>query len=121
MYTIYIYIYIYIRGGMARITQKGCVVLFPLWSLKKNILFLFLGGRGRADVNQQKQKIQSLNLISHISIMKTVTIIISLIANIKIEIVITAITKNDYLNNNSTNNNNNNNNNNNKSTNNINI
>ena len=53
--------------------------------------------------------------------MKTVTIIISLIANIKIEIVITAITKNDYLNNNSTNNNNNNNNNNNKSTNNINI
>ena len=102
---------------MAGITQKGCVPLFPLWSLKKKILFL--GGRGRADVNQQKQKIQSLNLISHISIMTTVTIIISLIANIKIAIVIIAITKNDYHNNNS--NNNNNNNNNKKSTDNINI
>ena len=39
---------------MAGITQKGCVPLFPLWSLKKKFLFLFLGGRGRADVNQQK-------------------------------------------------------------------
>ena len=39
---------------MAGITQKTCVVLFPLWSLKKNFMFLFLGGGGRADVNQQK-------------------------------------------------------------------
>ena len=39
---------------MAEITQKSCVALFPLWSLKKKILFLFSGGRGRADVNQQK-------------------------------------------------------------------
>ena len=39
---------------MAGITQKSCVALFSLWSLKKNFLFLFLGGGGRADVNQQK-------------------------------------------------------------------
>ena len=39
---------------MAGITQKSCVALFPLWSLKKNNLFLFLGGGDRADVNQQK-------------------------------------------------------------------
>ena len=40
---------------MAGVTQKSCVALFPLWSLKKkNFLFLFLGGGGRADVNQQK-------------------------------------------------------------------
>ena len=34
---------------MAGITQKSCVALFPLWSLKKN----FFGGR--TIVNQQKQ------------------------------------------------------------------
>ena len=34
---------------MAGITQKSCVALFPLWSLKKT----FLGGR--TNVNQQKQ------------------------------------------------------------------
>ena len=39
---------------MAGITQKSCVALLPLWSLKKKFLFLFLGGRGRVDVNQQK-------------------------------------------------------------------
>ena len=39
---------------MAGITQKSCVALFPLWSLKKKFLLLFLGGGGRADVNQQK-------------------------------------------------------------------
>ena len=50
--SIYLYIYIYIRGEMAGITQKSCVTLFPLWSLKK---ILFFGGRGRVDVNQQKQ------------------------------------------------------------------
>ena len=81
---------------------------------KKKILFLFFGGRGRADVNQQKhtKKIQSLNLIrNHASIMSTVTvIIISLITNIKTAIIIIAITKNDYHNNNSNNNNNNDNN-----------
>ena len=50
---------------MAGITHKSCVALFPLWSLKKKIVFIFLGGRGTADVNQQKHtKIQSLNLIS---------------------------------------------------------
>ena len=96
------------------------MVLFPLWYLKKN---LFFGGRGRADVNQQKhtQKIQSLNLIrSDVSIMTAVTvIIISLITNIKVAITIIVITKNDYHNNNNSNNNNNNNNNdNNESTNN---
>ena len=32
---------------MTRITLKSCVAFFPLWSLS-------LGGRGRADVNQQK-------------------------------------------------------------------
>ena len=98
---------------MAGITQKSCVNLFPLWSLKKKILFLFFGGRGRADVNQQKhtKKIQSLNLIrNHASIMSTVTvIIISLITNIKTAIIIIiAITKNGYHNNNSKNSNNNN-------------
>ena len=40
---------------MAGITQKSCVALFPLWSLKKKIVFVF-GGRGGADVNQQKHK-----------------------------------------------------------------
>ena len=44
------------RCDMAGITQKSCVALFPLWSLKKKFLFLFLEGGGRADVNQQKQK-----------------------------------------------------------------
>ena len=39
---------------MAGITQKSCVALFPLRSLKKNFLFLFSEGGGRADVNQQK-------------------------------------------------------------------
>ena len=77
---------------------------------KKN---LFFGGRGRADVNQQKhtQKIQSLNLIrSHVSIMTAVTvIIISLITNIKVAIKLIVITKNDYHNNNNSNNNNDNN------------
>ena len=42
-----------IRGAMAGITQKS-VVLFPLWFLKNIILFLFLRGSGRTDVNQQK-------------------------------------------------------------------
>ena len=68
-------------------------------------------------INRETQKyknIQSLNLIrSHVSIMTTVTvIIISLIRNIEMAIIITAITKNDYHNNNSNNNNNNNNDNN---------
>ena len=101
---------------MAGITQKSCVNLFPLWSLKKKkILFLFFLGRSRADVNEQKhtKKIQSLNLIrNHANIMSTVTvIIISLITNIKTAIIIIAITKNSYHNNNSKNNNNNNDNN----------
>ena len=69
------------------------------------------GGRGRADLNQQKhtKKTQSLNLIrGHVSIMTAVTvIIISLITNIKVAIII-AITKNDYHNYNNSNNNNNN-------------
>ena len=101
----------YIRGAMAGITQKSCVALFPLWSLKKNFV--------KADVNKQKhtKKIQSLNLIrSHVSMMTAVTvIIISLITNIKIAIILIPITKNDYHNNNnnSSNNNNNDNNNNN--------
>ena len=99
---------------MAGITQKSCVALFPSWYLKKKFsVFVFLGGRGRADANQQKhtKKIQSLNLIrSHASIMTTVTvIIISLIGNIKTSIIIITITKNYYNNNNSNNNNNNNN------------
>ena len=46
--------YICIQGVMAGITHKSCVALFPLWSLKKKIVFIFLGGRGTADVNQQK-------------------------------------------------------------------
>ena len=96
---------------MAGITQKSCVALFPLRSLKKNFLFLFTEGGGRADVNQQKltKKNQSLNLIrSHVSIMTTATvIIISLIINIKIAVIIIEITtKNDYQNNNSNSNNN---------------
>ena len=36
---------------MAGITQKSCVALFSLWSLKK---IFFFEGRRRADVNQQK-------------------------------------------------------------------
>ena len=95
---------------MAGTTQKSCVALFPLWSLKKNFV--------RADVNQQKhtKKIQRLNMIrNHVSIMTAVTvIIISLITNIKVAIKLIVITKNDYHNNNNSNNNNNNNNNNNK-------
>ena len=54
-------------------------------------------------MNQQKHtKIQSLNLTrSHVSIMTTVTIItVSFITNIKIAIIIIAITKNDYHDNN---------------------
>ena len=39
---------------MAGITQKSCVALFSLWSLKIIFLFLFFGGGGKADVNQQK-------------------------------------------------------------------
>ena len=31
---------------MAGITQKICVALFPLWSLKKKFMFYFLGGGG---------------------------------------------------------------------------
>ena len=97
---------------MAGTTQKSCVALFPLWSLKKKFV--------RADVNQQKhkKKIQSLNMIrNHASIMTAVTvIIISLITNIETAIILIAITKNDYHNNNNSNNNNNNGNN--KSTNN---
>ena len=62
---------------MAGITQKSCVALFPLRSLKKNFLFLFSEGGGRADVNQQKltKKNQSLNLIrSHVGIMTAATV-----------------------------------------------
>ena len=101
---------------IAGITQKAVWIYFHCGPSKKN---LFFGGRGRADVNQQKhtQKIQSLNLIrSHVSIMTAVTvIIISLVTIIKLAIIIIAITKNNYHNYNS---NNNNNNDNNKSTNN---
>ena len=50
---IYIYIYIFIciytyitYGVMAGITERSCVALFPLWSLKKHFV--------RTDVNQQK-------------------------------------------------------------------
>ena len=67
-------------------------------------------------INRNRQKeIQSLNLIrSHVSIMRAVTvIIISLITNLKIAILVIAITKNDYHNNNNNNNNNNSSNNNN--------
>ena len=37
---------------MAGITQKNCVALFLLWSLKKSVFGR--GARGRADVNQEK-------------------------------------------------------------------
>ena len=61
------------------------------------------------------KKNHSLNLIrNHVSIMAAVrVIIISLITNIKIAIIIIALTKNDYHNDNNSNNNNNNNNDNN--------
>ena len=89
---------------------------------KKFSVFVFGGRRlSRRESTETHKKIQSLNLIrSHVSIMTTVTvIIISLIANIKITIIIIEITKNDYHNNNNnSNNNNSNNNDNNKSTNN---
>ena len=85
------------------------MALFPLWSLKKNFFF------GGGEVRKHTQKIQSLNLIRSYVSMMTV-IIISLITNIKIAIIVIAITKNDYHNNNNSNNNNNNGNN--KSTNN---
>ena len=74
---------------------------------------IFFGGGG--EVRKHTQKIQSLNLIRSYVSMMTV-IIISLITNIKIAIIVIAITKNDYHNNNNSNNNNNNGNN--KSTNN---
>ena len=95
-------------------TKKLCGFISIVVPQKK-FLFLFLGGGGRADVNQQKltKKNQSLNLIrSHVSIMTTTTvIIISLIINTKIAIIIIEITKKDYHNNNNSNDNNNNNNN----------
>ena len=101
---------------MAGITQKNCVAFGFIFIAvpQKNFSAFFWGERGRADVNQQKNTKISLNLIrSHVSIMTTVTvIIISLIRNIEIAIIITAITKNHYHNNNSNNNNNNNNHNN---------
>ena len=37
-------------GVMAGVTQKNCMALFPLWSLKKP----FFRGGDRTDVNQQK-------------------------------------------------------------------
>ena len=74
----------------------------------------------RADVNQQKHTQRNSKLIrNHVSIMTAATvIIISLITNIKIAIILIAITKNDYHDNNNSNNNNNNSDDNNKSTNN---
>ena len=39
---------------MAGITQKSCGIIFIVVPQKKKFLFLFLGGGGRADVNQQK-------------------------------------------------------------------
>ena len=46
---------IYVVLAMAGTTQKSCVAVFPLWSLKKNFCFCFLRGRGRqSNVNQQK-------------------------------------------------------------------
>ena len=39
---------------MAGITQKSCVALFSLWSLRKKFSVFVFGGGGRADVNQQK-------------------------------------------------------------------
>ena len=90
------------------ITQKSCVTLFSLWSLKKKFLFLFLGGGSRADVNQQRlTKKKSKLKFDKKSFDK------NLLDNIKIAIIIIEITKNDYHNNNNSNNNNNNNNNNN--------
>ena len=71
---------------MTGITQKAVWLYFHCGPSKKKFLLLFLGGGGRADVNQQKltKKNQSLKLIrSHVSIMTAATvIIISLIINI---------------------------------------
>ena len=101
---------------MAGITQKRCVALFPLWSLKKRSSVFVFGGKrqSRCESTETHKKNQSLNLIrSHVSIMTTATvIIISLIINIKIAIIIIEITKSDYHNNNNSNDNNNNNHNN---------
>ena len=98
---------------MAGITQKRCVTLFPLWSLKKrNSVFVFGGKRqSRCESTETHKKNQSLNLIrSRVSIITAATvIIISLIIDIKIAIIIIEITKDNYHNNNSNNNNNNNN------------
>ena len=64
---------------MTGITQKSCVVFFPLWSVKKN----FWGGR--TDANQQKHTKKFRVLTgSHVSMMKTVTmIVISVVTKIK--------------------------------------
>ena len=87
---------------MAGITQKSCVALFSLWSLKKKISVSVFGGRrwSRCESTKTHTKNQSQNLIrSHL-------IRTSLMINIKIAIIIIEITKNDYHNNNNSNNNN---------------
>ena len=98
---------------MAGITQKRCVALFPLWSLKKRSSVFVFGGKrqSRCESTETHKKNQSLNLIrSRVSIITAATvIIISLIIDIKIAIIIIEITKDNYHNNNSNNNNNNNN------------
>ena len=108
--------YIYTSCDGRDNTKKLCGFISIMVPQKKFFVLVYFGGRGRADVNQQNQKTQSLNLIrSHVSIVTTATI--TLITNIAIAIVIIAITKNDCHNNNNSdddhhNNNNNNNNNN---------
>ena len=64
---------------MARITQKSCMALFPLWSLKKT----FLGGQNKCESTETNEKSRVL-IRSCVSMMTTVTIIVtSVITKIK--------------------------------------
>ena len=64
---------------MAGITQKSCVALFPLWSLKKN----FFGWQNNCESTETNEKFRVL-IRSHVSMMTTVTIIvISVVTKIK--------------------------------------
>ena len=66
---------------MAGITQKSCVALFPLWSLKKKLGGG--GGKNKCDSTETNEKFRVL-IRSLVSMMTAVTIIvISVITKIK--------------------------------------
>ena len=62
---------------MAGITQKSCVALFSLWSLKK----FFLEWDNRCESTETYKKFGVLTK-SHVSIMTTVTIIVIIVISV---------------------------------------